>query len=105
MDSRTTLVHSTVATAVNAHHSRVLKDLLHGNMTLVWSDLAYTGSTQVIRRVARRTQDITRHLPLCHTGVRESGDGEAAVVTDLTETVARHFPRRTDQADSSSKTG
>jgi len=52
MDSRTTLVHSTVATAANAHHSQALEDLLHGNETRVRGD-ACTGLAWVRRRVAR----------------------------------------------------
>ena len=69
VDSQIKLIHSVAATAANVHDSQLLPDLLHGKETRVWSDSAYTGQTEAIRRAAPCAQDFThqkgfRHRPL-----------------------------------------
>lgn len=59
VDSRTTLIHSVVATAANVHDSQVLDQLLHGQETRVWGDSAYQGQREVIQRCAPWAQDHT----------------------------------------------
>lgn len=59
VDSRTKIIHAVVATAANVADSAVLADLLHGQETRVWSDQAYRGQTEVIRRCAPNALDFT----------------------------------------------
>jgi IS5 family transposase len=59
VDSRTKLIHSVGATAANVHDSQLLADLLHGDETRVWGDLAYTGQGDVLREHAPKAQDFT----------------------------------------------
>ena len=61
VDSRSKLIYSVAASSANVHDSRMLPALLHGNETRVWGDSAYTGQTEVIRRVAPYAQDFTNH--------------------------------------------
>ena len=61
VDSRSKLIHSVAASSANVHDSRMLPALLHGNETRVWGDSAYTGQTEVIRRVAPYAQDFTHN--------------------------------------------
>jgi IS5 family transposase len=59
-DSQSKLIHSVVATPANVHDSQVLGDLLHGEVTRVWGDSAYTGQREAIRRHAPRAKDFTQ---------------------------------------------
>jgi len=59
VDSKTTMIHSVVATAANVHDSRVLEDLLHGEETRVWGDSAYAGQQQVLHEQAPNAKDFT----------------------------------------------
>ena len=59
IDSKTTMIHSVVATAANIHDSRVLEDLLHGEETRVWGDSAYAGQQQVLHEQAPNAKDFT----------------------------------------------
>jgi IS5 family transposase len=52
VDSRMKLIHSVAATAANLHDSQVFPDLLHGNETRVWGDVAYSGHHDVMQRHA-----------------------------------------------------
>jgi IS5 family transposase len=56
VDSKTKNIHTAVATVAD---SAVLPDLLHGEETRVWGDLAYRGQTEVIRACAPQAQDCT----------------------------------------------
>lgn len=60
VDSKTRIVHSFVATAANAHDSRLLPELLHSAETRVWGDSAYRGQTAAIRAKAPRAADFTQ---------------------------------------------
>jgi len=59
VDSKTTMIHSVVATAANVHDSQVLEDLLHGEETRVWGDSAYAGQQQVLHEQAPNAKDFT----------------------------------------------
>jgi IS5 family transposase len=61
VDSKTIMIHSVAATAVNVHDSQVLEDLLHGEETRVWGDSAYTGQKQVLRENAPNAKDFSQH--------------------------------------------
>src|SRR5690242_19897225 len=57
VDSRTTLIHSVVATPANVADGTVLPELLHGRETRVWGDQAYRGQRAVIREHAPKARD------------------------------------------------
>ncbi len=59
VDSQSKLIHPVVVTAANAHDSQVLGDLLHGEETRAWGDLAYAGKGEVIREHAPKAKDFT----------------------------------------------
>ena len=59
VDSKTKLIHSVVATAVNVHDAQVLEDLLHGKETRVWGDSAYSGQKMMINKIAPNARDFT----------------------------------------------
>ena len=61
VDSKTIMIHSVAATAVNVHDSQVLEDLLHGEETRVWGDSAYTGQKQLLRENAPDAKAFTPH--------------------------------------------
>ncbi|BFU92649.1 MAG: IS5 family transposase [Nitrospira sp.] len=72
MDSRTKLIHAVAATAANVHDSQVLPQLLHGQETRVWGDVACSGQRDVIRHHAPRAKSFVqtkahRHRPLSET--------------------------------------
>ena len=59
VDSKTKVIHSVTTTAANAHDAKVLGDLLHGEETRVYGDLAYRGQKAVIRACAPNAKDFT----------------------------------------------
>jgi IS5 family transposase len=60
VDSKSQLIHSVAATAVNAHDSQLLPDPLHGEETRVYGESAYTGQGEAIRKQAPRAKDFTQ---------------------------------------------
>jgi IS5 family transposase len=58
-DSRSELIQSVAATAATVHDSQLLGDLLHGDETRVWTDLAYAGQGDTIREHARMRKTLT----------------------------------------------
>src|SRR6059036_601368 len=71
VDSKTTIIHTAVATAANVADSTVLPDLLHGEETRVWGDQAYRGQSAVIRACAPQAQDCTHRRYRYKDGVDE----------------------------------
>jgi hypothetical protein len=76
MDSKTKMIHSVVATAVNVADATVLPELLHGEETRVWGDQAYRGQTDVIQQVARQAKDCTHRRYRYKERYRRRGAGE-----------------------------
>lgn len=69
VDSRTTVMHSVVATAANVHDSQVLPPRRHGQETRIWGDAAYSGHRDVIQQHAPDATSFIhakahRHRPL-----------------------------------------
>src|SRR5437867_13364214 len=71
VDSRTTMIHTGVATEGNVSDSPVMCDLLHGEETRVWGDQAYRGQSDVIRECAPQAQDCTHRRYRYKHGIDE----------------------------------
>ena len=59
VDSKETVVHSVVTSAVSVADKHMLPDLLHGEERKVWGDGGYQGQTEAIRAAAPKAQDMT----------------------------------------------
>ncbi len=58
-DSAAGVIHSATVTAANVHDTKQLDQLLHGEETWVYGDLAYRGRKAVLAEVAPRAKDFT----------------------------------------------
>jgi IS5 family transposase len=69
VDSKSKLIHSVAVTAANVQDSQKMEGLLHGDVTRVWGDSAYTGQQAQINEKAPKAKNFTnkkahRHAPL-----------------------------------------
>ncbi len=60
VDKMGKLIHSIVVTSANVHDSQVLEDLLHGEKTRLWGDLAYAGQKKLLYKHAPNAKDFTQ---------------------------------------------